>query len=132
MTDKYAELRRLAEAATPGPWEVKHTSDGDVIQTEYERGGWEIADERADVPHQNAAFIAAANPSTILSLLDELEACRKDAERYRWLRNQEAEYGISAVFISGWERAATCWATTYPDARDLDAAIDAAMQEQKP
>lgn len=58
----------------------------------------------------------------------QVEAMRGDAERYRWLREQEAERGLSVVNISGWERAATCWATTYPDPESLDAAIDAALQ----
>lgn len=29
------------------------------------------------------AFIAAANPSTVLALLDELESCKRDAERMK-------------------------------------------------
>lgn len=53
----------------------------------------------------------------------EVEALRPDAERYRWLREQDAERGIAAVHITGWERAATCWATTFAP-EDLDAAID--------
>ncbi|WAX22770.1 hypothetical protein MAJJADAN_00008 [Pseudomonas phage Amjad_SA] len=52
------------------------------------------------------------------------------AERYRWLREQEAEQGLAVLHVSGWERAATCWATTYPDAELLDAAIDAAMAKE--
>jgi hypothetical protein len=118
MTDKYAELRRLAEAAESSGY--------------FCHEAWQDDRRYSDSEVASLDFQAKASPSTILSLLDELEACRKNDARYRWLRNQEAEYGISAVFISGWERAATCWATTYLDARDLDAAIDAAMQEQKP
>lgn len=113
MSDKYAELRRLAEAATPGPWESVKRSEYDgsdyfLIQTQEERNGWEIAEIRMDVPHENAAFIAAANPSTILSIIDELEACRNDAERYRTYRQGMIN----------------------PEAFDQN--IDAAMQEQKP
>lgn len=96
--------------------------------------------------------VMTVEPSAILSLLDELdekdraidlwsqkaqrisdelEQYRKDAERYRWLREQEAEQGLAVLHVSGWERAATCWATTYPDAELLDAAIDAAMVKDR-
>lgn len=135
------ELRRLAEAATPGPWkECGHARGGcscgmvwsraaDLPVAEAWRGDQE-APEPAEGSKANAAFIAAANPSAILSLLDELEQYRKDAERYRWLREQEAEQGLAVLHVSGWERPATCWATTYPDAELLDAAIDAAMAKE--
>lgn len=96
MTDKYAELRRLAESATPGPWESVKRSEYDgsyyfLIQTQEERNGWEIAEIRMDVPHDNAAFIAAANPSTILALLDELEAAQRDARIGRLTRRVVAD-----------------------------------------
>ena len=71
------ELKRLAEAATPGPWvaafntnmdnKVSH-SFGDICQT-----GKDIGD---------AIFIAAANPVVVLELIrqrDELLAALKDA-----------------------------------------------------
>jgi len=52
----------------------------------------------------NAAFIAACDPDTIRALLaerdqlrDEVEALRKDAERYRWLRAAAVRgHGITA------------------------------------
>lgn len=82
------ELRRFAKAATFGPWEsVKRTEyDGSpfyLIQTQVERNGWEIAEIRMDVPHDNAAFIAAANPSTILALLDELEQVTNNRDMWQ-------------------------------------------------
>lgn len=64
-----ADLRRLAEAATPGPWEQ---SEGgmyvDVVDDDSQ-----VAEviRRAD-----AAFIAAANPAAVLALLDEIERLR--------------------------------------------------------
>lgn len=129
MTDKYAELRRLAESATPGPWESVKRSEYDgsyyfLIQTQEERNGWEIAEIRMDVPHDNAAFIAAANPSTILSLLDELVACRKDAERLSKLDGIGYAYGFEDM------HEGNRWMIEGPF-RDIRAAIDA-MQEQKP
>ncbi|TLX52770.1 hypothetical protein DN824_21925 [Stutzerimonas nosocomialis] len=68
----------------------------------------------------------AAENERLNARIAELE---RDARRYRWLREQEAERGIAVVCITGWERAATCWATTY-DPDDLDAAIDTTMTAQ--
>lgn len=78
MTVDYTELRRLAQAATPGPWKQAPWHSTDVLPV-----GW--AEEWGDLPSRgpfaittttelaDAAFIAAANPSVILSLLDELD-----------------------------------------------------------
>lgn len=59
-----AELRRLAENATPGPW--GHDDDGEVWDGSY----------LSLICHPpmvaDAAFIAAANPVAVLGLLDRL------------------------------------------------------------
>ena len=90
---EHAELRRLAEAATPGPW--KHESQKDESGS-YQTVQWVmagdpewahvlVAEDHATVLHgphveipaeANAAYIAAANPATILSLLDEIDRLR--------------------------------------------------------
>jgi hypothetical protein len=74
-----ARLRELAEKATPGPWHKSGNLNNNVIQTSHiTRDVWHIcACFHAGEP--DAEFIAAANPQTILSLLDELEQLRKDA-----------------------------------------------------
>ena len=68
-TPDVAELRRLAENATPGPWEA------------HDRGiGWEVWNDGAPLnsafretfPAYDAAYIAAASPDVVLSLLDRL------------------------------------------------------------
>ena len=74
MTDD--ELRRLAEAATPGPWKVErddpspdvHDATGSVIATTMHSDLSRMEDGH------NAAFIAAANPAAVLALLDRLRA----------------------------------------------------------
>ena len=83
-TPDVAELRRLAEAATPGPWEwddnharpgLRHgRSFGGVLF----RCGALYGPDAAD-----AAFIAAANPAVVLALLDRLAHMReaRDAAR---------------------------------------------------
>ena len=89
MTDvNKAQLRRLAEAATPGQW-VTEDEDfslgGNVIgvYVAHQDGG-RIGQAFANclVPtdakcRANAAFMAAANPAAVLSLLDELEGAHK-------------------------------------------------------
>ena len=77
------QLRELAMAATPGPWKADHNSifryvshrDWSPVlhaQYEYDTG------VTIEVSDANADYIAAANPTTILRLLDTLAA--KDAE----------------------------------------------------
>jgi hypothetical protein len=69
-----AALRALAEAATPGPW---------VSFSGYVwRGEWDSGDCVAEgVSDGNAAFTAAANPTEILALLDEVERLRATLAR---------------------------------------------------
>jgi hypothetical protein len=85
-----AELKRLAEGATPGPWEVhgdtsdyvvsrapvSHCGDGNVICAEPDL----IMEASREHWPANAAFIAAANPTVVLSLLTKLEAAERLVE----------------------------------------------------
>lgn len=144
-----AKLRELAAKATAGPW----GTDGLEVTADTRelvccgRGGYECCgdpdvygsadDVIATASHEDcAAFIAAANPATVLALLDEIEALRKDAERYRWLRlggNEDGELdrwedvgyvcGVSVCTDYGLQQTL--------DSESLDEAIDAAMQREK-
>lgn len=73
MTD-YQELRRLAEQATPGPWDF---DPGDkvrkarVTQSANEYGVMDAFIPGTMNRYHDAAYIAAANPATILALLSE-------------------------------------------------------------
>lgn len=95
-TADHAELKRLAEAATPGRWTCKEGStsypecdDRDFWSVVLSPAGREIVqlnergyhreDDRVDYDF-DAAFIAAANPATVLSLLSEIAALRGRAE----------------------------------------------------
>lgn len=81
-----AELRKLALAATEGPWE--HHKRTNVCSTVSSIGGPNHPDRPRAVcvnPHYgktrfdktDAAYIAAANPETIIELLDKLKAAEK-------------------------------------------------------
>lgn len=81
----HAELARLAEAATPGTWAVCPSSSW-VVGAE---GAGALCvmqepflDRTADANVANAAFIAAANPATVLALIAENAALR--GERNEW------------------------------------------------
>lgn len=76
-------LRELAVRATKGPWEVRRypgfEGKGEWFWIQGDGGG-NLAD---DLEADDAAYIAAANPTAILSLLDELDALRKAAGEAR-------------------------------------------------
>jgi len=72
MTIDKSALKALAEAATPGPWQL--VSEG-IRRIE---SASEFVCESGGMEDQDAAFIAAANPATILALLAEIHSleCR--------------------------------------------------------
>lgn len=79
--ERLAELRRIAEAATQGPWD-RSEGDTDI----YIVGGCDrdvahidllgLANARAQ-DRDNARHIAAFDPPTVLALLDEIERLRE-------------------------------------------------------
>lgn len=87
MTD-YINLRKLAEAATPGPWRMwlsgaafrvtTPAMDNHPLQAYVCKGSWWAGDsvERPGKNQaiQNGAYIAAASPKVVLALLDEIDA----------------------------------------------------------
>ncbi len=86
MTTTYDDLAAKAEAATPGPWNYKWgvVSDG-VILTLDEHGNpkrwlfsphWDDEQGKAD-----NAFVCAASPAVILSLIADLREALGEVER---------------------------------------------------
>lgn len=89
MTD-HAKLRRLAKAATPGEWHAVWEEGDDaawanlfpIIQAE---GGEIVIGNEGfysdlDQDKANAQFCAAANPKTLLALLDEIDRLKAENE----------------------------------------------------
>lgn len=80
MTLNKQALREAAEKATSGQWEMEQENiwytdaEGYTKHLMYVQQGDDV-DDRQD--HYNTAFIATANPATVLALLDELEAAEK-------------------------------------------------------
>lgn len=93
LTDEERELRRLAEAATPGPWEY----DGGTYITGATPVEVDWSDELVmptvindpnvfDRPEVDRAYVVAANPATVLRLLARIEELE---ERVRDFENDE-------------------------------------------
>lgn len=107
MTLDHADLRKLAQAAKQGPWFPRATDDASFMNARYvgldegpgfvHDGANGMALGEADATRviaitllqeprladcdecdENAKFIAAANPTTVLALLDEIERLRKE------------------------------------------------------
>jgi hypothetical protein len=133
------DLRRLAEAATPGPWETignlvcrglggvaRVENDG----TDYSTGE-PLSDEAIEATEQaDAAYIAAANPQTILALLDEREAlqAKHDSLRAYLTTNIEAwsdDDGTltGRAFLDVFQKVINVLDTGHP-LRPLDAATE--------
>ena len=117
------ELRRLAQAATPGPWIAagpsfgeslpKHLNEVVVDREGDEDDGYSICnapiglnEERSD----DMAFIAEANPLAIEELLDRLEAAEKSRDdllaclgewldKTKWVQQGSNEGTISAKYL---------------------------------
>lgn len=73
--DKRA-LREVAERATPGNWRRTSSLFNGITVTPFSLCGEEVTLAHT-VEKRDAEFIAAANPATMLALVDELEAAEK-------------------------------------------------------
>ncbi|EBB3484456.1 ead/Ea22-like family protein [Salmonella enterica] len=69
-------LREVAEKATPGNWRHASSRFNGITVTPFSLYDEEVMLAHA-VEKRDAEFIAAANPATMLALLDELETAKK-------------------------------------------------------
>ena len=97
------DLRRMAQAATPGPWIGAWPSFGEslpkylnevaVDREGDEDDGYSICNAPIGLEEQcsdDMAFIGAANPAAVIELLDRLESAEKERDA---LRTKIAEMG---------------------------------------
>lgn len=83
--------------------------------------------------HHREAFRSATRPDAILKLLAEIEDLRKDAERYRWLRDPDNQCSVeddSDYYMP----PMICGYAEHEDIlthEALDKAIDSAMTKEK-
>lgn len=151
-SEKLAELKGLAEKATPGPWKLLRPSVG--IDS-----NWHVTDEGDtcvmhcygfahavdSVSQANAAYISAANPTVVLALLTkikELESQKtalvevwesskreklQEQKRLDWALKHNAGLPFNATHFKrlAWFDANGCQST---HSTDLRATIDALMK----
>lgn len=86
--DKRA-LREVAEKATPGNWRRTSSLFNGITVTPFSLCGEEVTLAHT-VEKRDAEFIAAANPATMLALLDEWEA---DKEQIKALESRNRRLG---------------------------------------
>ncbi|EBA8754979.1 ead/Ea22-like family protein [Salmonella enterica] len=80
MTIDKQALREAAEKATPGNWRRASSRFNGITVTPFSLCGEEVMLAHT-VEKRDAEFIAAANPATMLALLDELEHYKSREER---------------------------------------------------
>lgn len=120
----HPNLRSLAMAATPGPWATGayYNSEGHgvgpFVHDVGQADGDAVVCERA--VQEDALYIAAVDPQTILALLDENAALRRDLEEaleiadkftYRFIG---ASQGLDMGVSSARERISTLRARSKP------------------
>lgn len=75
MSSDIQELKRLAEAATKGPWEITEEEGWDEAWCDWHRvGPFSLTGGKAN---NDSRYIAAASPDTILALIEENERLRR-------------------------------------------------------
>ncbi|WP_223630164.1 hypothetical protein [Pseudomonas atacamensis] len=138
MSD-YLKLKQLAEAAElqmPSPWSVHRDGMGSEFPPHPNQNfgvddarGWAVAwhgvGRNSGIWLEEVAeFMAAANPAAVRSLIAENEALRKDAERYRWLR--DFSESVHQFYLS-----TPIWFTGVKFSKDMvDSTIDSAMSKE--
>lgn len=122
MTDinKLKELAVRALPFAPGEWFVENGID------QVRDCANDFVCETGEDEPIKASFIAAANPQAILKLIAEVEHLRKDAARYRWLRERDLE-----TIRQGGVFAGMTPENIVLNLEHLDAAIDAALEGAK-
>jgi hypothetical protein len=94
--EQRAELRAKAQAATRGPWMVLPPviiGGNNDVATPHDGERHRSIATRA-LP-ENAAFIAAADPPTVLALLDALEEAEQ--QRADWIAAWHTEHDVAVT-----------------------------------
>lgn len=132
MTADLDALEALAKAATPGPWVLDNSgwsrpysvpdriaggiSENDwtnVIMPQDEQGGGSWSRD------EDAEYIAAADPSTILALIAELRRERERADRAEWAAGIVGD--VARESSGGWQDASA-------ELHAVEAALSRAVQ----
>jgi len=100
--ERLSELRRIAEAATPGPYEVVGLAGyggPDALRMTHRSGrkwyGVEGIKRRED-----AEYFVAMNRNTVMALLDEIERLRREREE---IVDGETRFALYDPDLDWWE-----------------------------
>lgn len=105
--ERLAELRRIANAATPGPWEWRMSKDGRILDLITLETGYN--EEIITPSHINAwlqvkgglkDFIPTFDPPTVLALLDEIERLRRERKE---IVDSETRFELYDPDLNAWE-----------------------------
>ena len=122
------ELRRLAQAATPGPWKLLPVGDkskcfavADInflsVLTVVDECGTSFGAVYLD---GDAKFIAAANPAAVSELLDRLEAAKSDAP-YPGMSEAFEQHFSQSFTDREWRAESATWAAAWKAAKRHEA-----------
>jgi hypothetical protein len=76
-------LKKVAEAATPGPWSYDRPDcDASYEIAAHDGSDWELFVADCRIGRANAEFIATFDPPTVMAIIAELEAWKADAKHY--------------------------------------------------
>lgn len=98
MTTNKQTLRQKARLASAGEW-VKESGDGweaTCSSDDQANAGFVIAHFEGPDAKANREFAQAANPATVLALLDELEAAE------RWIKELESQRALAFMACNRW------------------------------
>ena len=82
------KIKAAALAATQGEWDTDGFSSVGSTRNDQVNGGYFTALCEGPDKLANASFIATANPSAVLELIDRLEAAERDAAQLDWVIGQ--------------------------------------------
>ena len=103
-TPDVAELRRLAEAATPGPWRTEYLMGaGNDLLTAIVAGRATPDDLRvigSTLAERDGKFVAAASPAVVLALLDDADALRAELAHMTEARDNARAWDEGGDFVT--------------------------------
>ena len=116
MTIDINKLRRLAQAATPGPWYVtgkltryvEARIDGGLIQEVAACGPTKADGGYGPQQEANARLLAAANPATISELLDrmeKIEAALRDHHKNAMCEGCDHSHPLTQLRLSAYQQS---------------------------
>lgn len=126
----YSELKRLAKAATPGPWSTE-ANELYWLEDGYTKHLMETFDG-SDICHEaehpaNLKFIAAANPAVVLALITENEKLAEDYDK-AWRHDLNGKNNVEAM-VGELAGAQAMLETAYSERDQLKAEVEALRRD---